>query len=103
MRVDNQSSITNTQAGGAVVVAVSKRAYNHQFNFEVSATPTTGTVTISGKGINSSTYSDIGTVDLTSTALVKLTYGVYQSFKFTPTSLDADKNFSVHITSWEDF
>jgi hypothetical protein len=101
MRLDRISSTGNTQAGGAVTLDVSDEAINHKFSIEVSATPTTGTLTISGAGVNSETFVDIGTIDLTSADLVKLTYGMYDKFKFTPTSFDAGKTYDIHISSWE--
>lgn len=97
-----------TQDDGAVTLGNRGHEHlpNHQISIEVSAQPTGGTLAIEYKSPGASAYVAISgsPVDLTAlnTAAVYRADNLFvESWKVTPTELDAAKTYTVIITSNE--
>lgn len=96
------------QADGAQVIGMGGYAYlpHHQIQVEVSAQPTVGSLAVEYKTPGATEYVTAQGSPIDLTALNKATAlrldNVYvESLRFTPTGLDADKTFSVFVTSNE--
>lgn len=96
------------QAAGAQVLGNRGFEYlpHHQLQIEVSAQPSAGTLKIEYKTPGASEYVEVAgsPVDLTAlnrAAAFRLDDLFIESLQFTPAGLDADKSYSVVVTSNE--
>jgi hypothetical protein len=79
---------------------------HHQIQVEVSAQPSAGTLAVEYKTPGATEYvaasgSPIDLTALATAAAFRLDNVFVESFRFTPTGLDADKTYSVIVTSNE--
>jgi len=97
------SIVDKTQADGAQTITLSQgdRFRLHQIQLVPSAIPAAGTLQVSIKTPGASDFSDIGdAIDMTdSTEYVMQFSGFASHIKFTPTSFDAAKTYSVFVCS----
>lgn len=69
-----------------------------QIQFELSATPTSGTATISVRVPGATNFVDFDTtVDLTSNDLLYTFDGIFEEIKITTSGLDADKTYNAYF------
>jgi hypothetical protein len=98
--------LTKTQADGAQTVSIGNfdNAKLHQIQVSTSATPAAGTLTVAIKTPGSDSFATLPwTIDLTAlatTAVFQFT-GFANQIRFTPTSFDADKTYTVIICTGE--
>lgn len=101
-------ALAKTQANGAQ--ALGNRGYeylsHHQIAIEVSAQPSAGTLKIEILTPGATEYVEVtgSPVDLTAlnkSAAFRLDNVYMESIRFTPASLDADKTYTVVVTSNE--
>lgn len=101
-------SLANTQAGGAVTLGNKGFEYlpHHQIQIEVSSQPSAGTLAIEYKTPGATEYvaavgSPVALTALNKAAAFRLDDVYFESIRFTPSSLDGDKTYSVHVVSNE--
>jgi len=101
-------ALTKTQANGAQTLGNRGFEYLpfHQIQVEVSAQPSAGTLKIEYLTPGATEYievagSPIDMTGLNKAAAYRLDNVFVESFRFTPTSLDGDKTYSVIVTSNE--
>ncbi len=113
-----KSTTGKTQADGAFEVAFDEPSGEHMQRYhQIQAvvrdsagaiiTPSAGSLAVQiksavqpGSAAPAPGWGDVaGTIDLTSTALVYSFEGFVKVLQITPTGLDADKTYDVHITS----
>lgn len=97
-----------TQANGAQTIGNRGYEYlpHHQIQIEVSAQPSSGTLKIEYLTPGANEYievtgSPVNLAVLNKAAAYRLDDVFVESFRFTPASLDADKTYSVFVTSNE--
>ena len=95
--------VDKTQADGSfeLPLGVADKFFHHQIQVELSATPSSGELTVEVKSPGAQDYSPLdGEFDLADGSLVK-TFGpaFVSSFRFTLTNFDADKTVSVTVVS----
>lgn len=91
-----------TQADGAQTVSlgVADRFLEHQIHLSVSATPTAGSLDVSIKTPGADGFVSIGSIDMTdSTKYLMQFKGFASEVRFTPSSFDADKTYTVNVCS----
>lgn len=101
-------ALAKTQADGAQVIGNRGFEYlpHHQIQIEVSAQPSAGTLKIEYKTPGATEYVEVtgSPIDLTAlnkAATYRLDNVFVESFRFTPTGLDAAKTYSAIIVSNE--
>jgi hypothetical protein len=101
-------ALAKTQANGAQALGNRGFEYlpHHQIQIEVSAQPSAGTMKIEYLTPGATEYVEVSgsPVDLTAlnkAAAYRLDNVFVESFRFTPTSLDADKTYNIVIASNE--
>ena len=101
-------ALAKTQADGAQVIGNRGFEYLpfHQIQIEVSAQPSAGTLKVEYKTPGATEYveatgSPIDLTALNKSAAYRLDNVYVESFRLTPTSLDADKTYSAIIVSNE--
>jgi len=97
-----------TQADGAVTMGLAGHEHlpHHQIQIEVSAQPSAGTIKIEYRTPGATEYvkatgSPVDLTALNKAACYRLDNLYAESFRFTPTSFDADKTYSVIVQSNE--
>lgn len=102
------SSVTkgNKQSDGAFTIALDSKdsMCRHQVQVELSATPTGGTLAVAVRSPGATEFVALdGVFDLTGTDLLKIFGPVFAAeMRFTPASFDADKTYTVIVTSGVD-
>lgn len=101
-------ALLKAQADGAQIIGNKGYEYlpHHQIQVEVSATPSAGTLAIEYKTPGATEYvavigSPIDLTALNTARAWRLDHVFVDAFRFTPSSLDADKTYSVIIQSNE--
>lgn len=101
-------SLGNAQAGGAVTLGNKGFEYlpHHQIQVEVSAQPSAGSLAVEYKtpGATEFVTASISPINLTTlnkAGAYRLDNIYAEAFRFTPTSLDSGKTFSVIVCSNE--
>lgn len=101
-------ALTKTQANGAQTLGNRGFEYlpHHQIQIEVSAQPSAGTLKIEYLTPGATEYIEVAGSPIDMTALNKaaayrLDNVFVESFRFTPTSFDADKTYGVVVASNE--
>lgn len=101
-------ALAKTQADGAQVIGNGGFEYlpHHQIQVEVSAQPSAGTLAVEYKTPGASEYvaATGSPIDLTALNVAgawRLDNVYVSAFRFTPTSFDAAKTYSVIVTSNE--
>jgi len=105
MKLFNKVSAGNTQAGGAVKVAlgVADLFCHHQVQVEVEGLPTSpppaGTLDIAIRSPGATEFVSLGTINMTGSELIK-TFGpaFVAEMRFTPTGFNGE-TYNVIITS----
>ena len=101
MKLFNKVSAGNTQAGGAVKVAlgVADLFCHHQVQVEVEGLPTSGTLDIAIRSPGATEFVSLGTINMTGSELIK-TFGpaFVAEMRFTPADFNGE-TYNVIVTS----
>lgn len=99
MRQAYQLSLTGkTQANGAQVLDTSL-AYHSRIHIQVetSAQASAGTLTVAIRLPGAQSFATLGVIDLTACPVVVSFVAIAEAIRFTPTSFDSGKTYSVYV------